>query len=199
MNSKAVIAFLIASFLAFELGYGIGPTTEKTIFQGVGIDSLGRGQVVDFQLTSTPGSGSTFVKINGNFYEQDTQESINRARIIAEKYLGKRLSQDVFIELKGEERINGGSAGLEFALALVANDLGTKIRDDVVASAFINEDYSFGPVGGIEEKIQAAIASHKTAFLVSEDQPIKYEDSFKNQIKIVRINDFTKAVAIALE
>jgi ATP-dependent Lon protease len=82
--------------------------------------------------------------------------------------------------------------------AIIAGVLQKEIRKEVAISAVVGEDGRALPVGGIEEKLFAAIEKGKTVFLVSKDQKIKYEDEFQKKIKIVRIENAEDAAEIAL-
>ncbi|NUN11878.1 hypothetical protein HUU53_04530 [Candidatus Micrarchaeota archaeon] len=199
INYKTLSIIFVGCFLAFQLGYALGPTSSEKTFQAVAISNLGEGKVIEFSLKSYPGTGKTLLSIENALFEKDTQESLQRARRLAEKYLGHATNTDYEFSILRENNLNGGSAGLEFALAIASNELNKKLKKEVVVSSAIDEELELIPVGGIDEKILAAIQQEKKIFIVSETQPIKYEEQLSQQIQIIRVKTLAEAIEIAFE
>jgi uncharacterized protein len=63
-------------------------------------------------------------------------------------------------------KIDGPSAGALMTVATLAVMRGDTLLPDVTMTGTINPDGTIGPVGGIPDKVQAAIAAHQTCILI---------------------------------
>ncbi len=197
-----IVIIIIASWTAFDLGYSAVPPARSVFFSAPAVSGEGKGVMVSFRLSLTPGSGRLLVDVGSAFFREDTERSLRKARAAAEKHLGASLaSVDIALSFEtGEKVVAGESAGAAFALAIASAYLGRPLREDVALSAALSEDGAVSPVDGIEEKIIAAREWNKNVFLVASTQAIKQEKQLEEAtgIRIIRINDLGDAARHAL-
>ena len=197
-NTLALLAVLLVltSAVAFIVGYLVFPHSRTTIFDAAGISDLGKGVIVRFEVSSTPGEGKTLVNVANARYKEDAEHSFLQARAAAEKALGSSLeTTDLTLDVNSEQSsVAGESAGAAFAIAIMANQLGRKVRNDAVISAALGEDgFTLEPIGGADEKILSAIESGKTLFVVSATQELRYEKDLSKKITIARAQNIRQA------
>jgi predicted S18 family serine protease len=174
----------------------IFPASRTTSFDAAGISDLGKGVMVRFDLSSEPGDGKTLVNVANARYKEDTEQSFFEARLAAEKTLGASFeTTDLTLDVEGDRSyVSGESAGSAFAIAIMANHLGRRVRNDAVISAALDEDgFTLNPIGGADEKIISAIESGKTLFVISTDQDLRYENDLSKKITIARASNIRQA------
>lgn len=194
----AALAFLLVltSTAAFIIGYLIFPASRTTQFDAAGISDLGKGVIVRFEVSSSPGTGKTLVNVANARYKEDTEQSFLDARLAAEKALGADFkTTDLTLEVKGDQSyVSGESAGSAFAIAIIANNLGRKVRSNAAISAALGEDgFTLEPIGGADEKILSAIENGKTLFVISTGQDLRYESDLAKKITIARVSNIRQA------
>ncbi|MDO8627940.1 MAG: S16 family serine protease [Candidatus Diapherotrites archaeon] len=140
----------------------------------VAVNSEGRGIISTGEVEIVPGKGRVLFNTNP-FVEPDTQNSLETAKRVAEKYTGKSLAEkDVIysVQNSGAELIGGPSAGAAFTVATIAAIQGLKIREDSAITGTIEENGLIGEIGGVAEKLQAAGESGKKLFVIPKGQSI---------------------------
>lgn len=158
----------------------IGNTSEYPIVEiyAPAVDNNGKGVLTKFRVQALPGSGRILVNINNLVYWTDTQNSIKIAKKVAEKFLKVNLSNiDLIYEIDANTTVVGGpSGGAALTLATIAAIKNITLRKDITITGTIEEDGSIGPVGGIEEKMEAAKEGGLKYFLVpiGEGKKVNY-------------------------
>jgi len=197
-----IVLIAAASWVAFDFGYSAVPASRTVEFTAAAVGGNGRGLMVPFRLSITPGSGRLLVDVGSVSFKEDTERSLRKARAAAEKYLGVSLGgADIALSFEaGEKVVAGESAGMAFAVAISSAWSGRPLRDDVALSAALTDDGNVSPVDGIEEKIIAARESDKSVFLVASGQPIKQEKELEaaTGMRIVRVGGLDEAMEYAL-
>ncbi len=195
--SSFSILVIFAVLFSLLLGFSIAPSKSVVKFKVPAIGDNGKGELVDFLLEFKPGTGRTMVDIDNALFSQDVEHSLRKARFNAEKFLGAKLIfQDVVARVEGLREVDGESAGVLLTAAIVAGMSNKNLNELVAISAMIDENGNAMPVGGIEEKLFAAIENGRKVFLVADGQHIKFEDEFSKKIKIVRIENAEEAVKL---
>jgi len=123
------------------------------------------------------GSGRVFVDTMP-LTEVDMQGSARLAVKVAEAFVKKDenctvnpSSYDFFFVVRTSSPVIGGpSAGAVMTLATIALLENWTIDDKTVMTGMINPDGSIGPIGGIQQKIDAAASVGATLFLIPKGQ-----------------------------
>ncbi|VVB98720.1 Archaeal Lon protease [uncultured archaeon] len=199
LRGVAVFSLVFAvsmSFFAsgYFLGFGSGPVANTgvvAISQGlsgvalqgrglgakiniVSVTSDGQGALNEGSVEIIPGNGKILLSLNP-FSEPDTQDSVQTAALVAQKFTGKSLSgSDVIFSVnKTDAKLIGGpSAGAAFTVATIAALEGKTVRSDAALTGTINSDGSIGQIGGVIEKATAAADKNLSIFLVPKGQKV---------------------------
>ena len=117
----------------------------------------------------------------------DFQSSAKTAVKVAESITGVQLSsRDVIFSITSMgnatdlQAVDGGSAGGAMTVLLVSELEGKQINPKVLMTGTINADGTIGPIGGVEEKAQAAGQYGAKTFLVPNGQAV-YADQVCHQ------------------
>jgi hypothetical protein len=98
---------------------------------------------------------------------------------------GEVLDVDPFslrVTVEAEGAVDGPSAGALMAAAIMAGAKQVPIRTDVTITGALNPDLTIGPVGGIPEKVAAALAAGKKVIGIPMGQ--RRSESLKTKKKI---------------
>jgi uncharacterized protein len=157
------------------------PGEHVSIVKVPAVGSSGEGVTTDLLVKIEGGNGRTLVDINTLLFWVDTQNSIRKAKMVAENITGYNLEEyDITYAINANASLIGGeSAGSALTVATIAALKNKKLREDVLITGTINHDGSLGPIGGILEKAKAAKNSGANLFLVPllQAQEIVYEES----------------------
>lgn len=196
-----ISTLFLAGMISFNLGHAFVPSAKTVSFYAPAINENGKGNLIEFSMYFTRGSGRTMVNIQNAAFNSEVEDALRRARLLANNYLGispKKI--DLVLEIRGDgSTVSGESAGGMFAVAIIALHTGRSIKKDVAISAMIGDDGNLAEVGGIEEKIMAAKESNRKVFLVSKNQKIKDEGYLSEGIKIIRVANLSDAVKYLIQ
>jgi len=221
----AIIASLI--FYSFYF-YQANETTEAGVNQNVlgypisfenvtvkkmktpAVDKDGNGVSTEIIVEAMPGTGRMLVDINNLLFWADTQESIRKAREVAQNLTNVNISNyDLIYHVYANASVVGGpSAGAALTIITIAALENKSLRQDVAISGAINYDGSIGPVGEILNKAKAAKEENITVFLVplGQSKELTYEErevcktygsvEYCSKEKIPKIIDLSHKVGI---
>ncbi|MCS7123435.1 MAG: S16 family serine protease [Candidatus Aenigmarchaeota archaeon] len=149
----------------------IGNTTNYPIVEIYvpAVNRMGEGVITKVRVQAIPGTGRVLVNIHNLLYWTDTQNSIQIARKVAEKFTGINVSNiDLIYEIETENItiVGGPSGGAALTIATIAALKNVTLRKDLTITGTIEEDGSIGRVGGIKEKSEAAKKFGLKAILV---------------------------------
>ncbi len=195
-QSSKMKKYLIIGIAALLLGYFIGslqqpeiiekpvekiveisvplPTiysTARTLLPAV--DEEGNGVVTPLDVEIKTGTGRTLTNIDKLLFWIDTQQSIQTARNMAEKFtnISTKNFDIIYAITAGNATLVGGpSAGAALTITTIAALQNKTLKSDVMITGTINEDGSIGRVGAVLEKAQAAKDVGATIFLVPEGE-----------------------------
>ena len=136
------------------------------------VDQKGNGVMTKLKVKAIPGTGKVLVDINQLLFWIDTQQSIQIAKLVAQKITGKDLSKyDLFYSIEtNASLIEGPSAGAGITIATIAAIQNRTLNRSVMITGTILPDGSIGSVGGIQAKARAAKQFGAKLFLVPEGQ-----------------------------
>ncbi|MCD6367971.1 MAG: hypothetical protein J7L45_02690 [Candidatus Aenigmarchaeota archaeon] len=139
----------------------------------VAVDQNGNGVVTNLTVRAVPGKGKVLVDVESLLFWVDTQQSIQLAKRIAEKYLGKNITNldlTYTIDIPNATIVGGPSAGGAFTVATIAALENKTLRNDTIMTGTIEPDGSIGKVGGILAKARAAKEAGFKRILVPKGQ-----------------------------
>ena len=130
-----------------------------------------QGAIVDLDLAVTDGSGKVFIETYP-LTQIDTQISLRIAKINACKMSGKYcLDKDFLYSLKTDSPVVAGpSAGAAMTLLTMAALENKKINPDFIITGTINSGGVIGMVGGLNEKIKAAVNKSMKKVLIPKGE-----------------------------
>jgi ATP-dependent Lon protease len=165
------------------------------------------GELLTIEAVAVPGKGKTMT--TGKLGEV-MQESIQAALTVVRKR-GKQFGiaedfyqkSDLHIHLpEGATPKDGPSAGAAIATALVSVLTGIPVRADVAMTGEITLRGEILPIGGLKEKLLAAVRGGIRTALIPEENVkdlAEIQDSIKNRIEIVPVRWIDKVLELALE
>ena len=160
---------------------------EKT-FSGNGSVSIllpavmanGTGVSATLLVKAMRGTGKIFVRTDNMLVNDDTQQSIRKAALVAANLANINLSTvDLVYELNAPAtELEGASAGAAVAVATYAALTNSTLRQDVMMTGSINHDGSIGFASKIVEKAKVADELGMKYFLVPRGtkQEYKYKE-----------------------
>lgn len=191
--SKSILIFklIIAGFLLFSLYYFNSSYTNSINLLAVSENSNGdikSGSLVKLTLKVKPGSGQTFVNLN-TIEEIDTQISIiNSQKIACDLFSLKCSKYDFYYNFEGSALLlKGPSASSAIALLTAKTINKETIPQDIAITGSLNSGGLIGNVGGVDKKIEVAIANNYKKVLVpvfSTFNETKYTD-----IEVIKVLD----------
>ncbi len=90
--------------------------------------------------------------------------------LFASAALLEREPETLRITVEAEGTVDGPSAGALMAAAIVAAHRGLELDPEATLTAALNPDFSLGPVGGVPEKVEAALDAGKKRIGVAVGQ-----------------------------
>lgn len=161
------------------------PFTENTsvIMYLPAVDSNNTGYLTTLRVEAKPGTGRTLVDIDGLLFWEDTQQSIRKAKAVAEEISGIDANTvDLIYTIRANASLVGGeSAGAALTIATIAALENKKLKENIIITGTINHDGTIGPVQAILPKAEAAKEFGATLFLVPllQSRDVAY-DTVKN-------------------
>ena len=182
-------------------------TSAITTINAPAIDANGNGIVTTISATATPGTGKIRTDIASSLIAQDTEESIRHATIATTKLLKLNpANYDINIDINANaELIDGPSGGLALSL-IIYHELNKSttnpLRQDLTVTGTINSNGEVGPVGGVEEKIQAAAKNKLKLVLIAKGQStidaidyIVYANELSNNtLQVIEVKNLSEAI-----
>jgi ATP-dependent Lon protease len=165
------------------------------------------GELLTIESVAVPGKGKTMT--TGKLGEVMT-ESIQAALTVVRRR-SKQLGipedfyqkNDIHIHLpEGATPKDGPSAGIGMTTALVSTLTGIPVRADVAMTGEITLRGEVLPIGGLKEKLLAAVRGGIRMALIPEENVkdlAEIPDTIKNKIEIVPVKWIDKVLELALE
>ena len=165
------------------------------------------GELLTIESVILPGKGKTITTGKlGDVMQESVQAAISvvrkrsRSLGIAEDFYQK---SDIHVHLpEGAIPKDGPSAGIGLCTALVSVLTGIPARCDVAMTGEITLRGEVLPIGGLKEKLLAAVRGGLTRVLIPEENVrdlAEIPDNIKNRIEIVPVKWIDKVLELALE
>jgi hypothetical protein len=159
----------------------------------------GEGVTIPLEIQITDGEGRLLLNIDDTVFVTNTQTSIATALRVAKALTGAKLAdKDIIVRVENPYTetlmLEGESAGASIAVALTANILGLKIKEDVVLTGTVNEDGTIGKVGDVPYKAEGAKSAGISTLLVPMGQGVSVEG-----LQVVEVGTIEEAFPLMTE
>ncbi len=173
------VSLLVPAVVTLQNGTEIGVTAKLTVY-------------------TAPGQGNVYIATNP-IAGIDTEAAARIAFLVATYLAGVNpYKVNAYISFSTSSlMIEGPSAGVAMAVAILASLRGDHLRNDVIVTGMVNPDGTVGPVGGLLAKLQAAAKSGAKYFLIPLGQRYTYVTKIvKKQVGPITI---TKEEAVPVD
>lgn len=211
-TTSVIVALLAVSVAACGPGDGLGRAVEVDFLwvraQGGKPTAEGGATRARVALAPNPGGSvrvGVFEESPGSIGES-WRATVWMAAVMSALATGQELAaQRVTVEANGF--IDGPSAGSLMAAAMTAVRLGVPVRSDVTMTGTVNPDGTIGPVGGVPQKVLAALQQGKKVIGYPPGQG-RAHDPISGRVvdlramaaahgaKVVEIDDLERAYAL---
>ncbi len=165
------------------------------------------GELLTVEAVAVPGKGKTVTTGKlGDVMQESIQAALTVVRRrakqlgIAEDFYQKN---DLHIHLpEGATPKDGPSAGIAMCVAMVSVLTGIPVRADVAMTGEITLRGEVLPIGGLKEKLLAAVRGGIRLALIPEENVkdlVEINDAIKNRIEILPVKWIDKVLELALE
>jgi len=165
------------------------------------------GELLTIEAVALPGKGKTMTTGKlGEVMQESIQAALSVVRKrshalgIADDFYQKN---DIHIHLpEGATPKDGPSAGIAICTALVSVLTGIPVRADVAMTGEITLRGEVLPIGGLKEKLLAAVRGGIRTALIPEENVkdlVEIPDTIKNRIEILPVRWIDKVLELALE
>ncbi|MEW5955119.1 MAG: S16 family serine protease [Candidatus Micrarchaeota archaeon] len=137
------------------------------------IDADQQGLLTEISVSAVRGTGKISVDISP-LISLDTQESIKAAAQVAARLANKSLSDyDLHVSINADaSSVDGPSGGAAITMLAYAELSRQRLRPDATISAAVAPDGRLSNVGGIKEKLDAALEDGITLLVVAKGQSV---------------------------
>ena len=159
------------------------------------------GHITPIEATVTPAQGSGGRVIATGSLRVIARESVQNVSAWIKKYTGKDIQDfDVHIQFLGVHGIDGDSAGITIATAIMSDLEGFPVRQDIAMTGSFSVRGTVLPIGGATAKIEGAYeAGVKEIILPKANlEDIVLEDKIKRAVKINPVETLDEVLSIAL-
>lgn len=184
--------------------YGVAESKGDSIGRVNGLAVMGddSGILLPIAAEVTPAHGEGEVIATGKLQEI-AQEAVQNVSAIIKKLGGDDLSsKDIHIQfIQTYEGVDGDSASITVATAIISAISGVGIRQDVAMTGSVSVRGDVLPVGGVTHKIEAAVKSGMNTVIIpkANEKDVMIEEEYKDEIEIVTAEHLSEVLEVALE
>jgi Lon-like ATP-dependent protease len=169
---------------------------------GLAVTGSDAGSVLPIMAEVTPAQGASGTVIATGMLKEIAQESIKNVSAILKKFTGRDVRNiDIHIQFIGTYMgVEGDSASVSVATAVVSAIEGIPVRQDVAMTGSLSVRGDVLPVGGVTYKIEAAAkAGIKTVLIPRMNMgDVLIEERFKSLIVIIPVDTIDDVLKYAL-
>lgn len=202
-TSKSIEQQVVDKQMEKKERYRSDETDSKKVGQVNGLAVMGEdsGIMLPVVGTVTPAQGEGEVIATGKLQEI-AQEAVQNVSALVKKVSGQTLDdKDIHIQfVQTYEGVDGDSASVTVATAIISALTGTPIRQDLAMTGSLSVQGEVLPVGGVTHKIEAAAKSGIKTVLIPEQNKddVLIEDEYKDQIDIITVSHLGDVLEHAL-
>ena len=169
---------------------------------GLAVTGSDAGSVLPIMAEVTPAQGASGTVIATGMLKEIAQESIKNVSAILKKFTGKDVRNiDIHIQFIGTYMgVEGDSASVSVATAVVSAIEGIPVRQDVAMTGSLSVRGDVLPVGGVTYKIEAAVkAGIKTVLIPRMNLgDVLIEERYKPLVTIIPVDTIDDVLKVAL-
>lgn len=174
--------------------------------KGVSIPNKGDITIVHLTVSHLPAGNGPMFTADGHFRGEARRAFETAAHAAAKavqydpRYLAVELALPVGFTLLQGVQVDGPSAGLAWAVAIVSAMLGDPLRSDVCLSGTMGLDLQVGPVGGLEHKIEGChmMRNFRELLLPAGQSTFVLKDKgLSHSIKVTEVSTLAEAYQVA--
>ncbi|MFX0051145.1 MAG: ATP-dependent protease LonB [Candidatus Hermodarchaeota archaeon] len=129
------------------------------------------------------------------------RESVQNVSALIKRYTGKDISKmDVHIQFLGTHGIEGDSASVTIATAIMSDLLNLPVRQDLAMTGSLSVRGEVLPVGGTSAKIEGAASVGITQILIpaANYEDVVLDEDTSQSVQITPVKDIDEVLSIAL-
>ena len=129
------------------------------------------------------------------------RESVQNVSALIKRYTGKDISKmDVHIQFLGTHGIEGDSASVTIATAIMSDLLNLPVRQDLAMTGSLSVRGEVLPVGGTSAKIEGAVSAGITQILIpaTNYDDVVLDEKTSRIVQITPVKDIDEVLSIAL-
>jgi Lon-like ATP-dependent protease len=129
------------------------------------------------------------------------RESVQNVSALIKFYTGKDIyNQDIHIQFLGTHGVEGDSASITIATAIISDIEGIPVRQDIAMTGSLSVRGEVLPVGGVTAKIEGAVKSGLKEVIVPylNREDIVLTESMKEKVKIHTVKHISEVLDIVL-
>lgn len=159
------------------------------------------GHITPIEATVTPAQGSGGRVIATGNLRVIARESVQNVSAWFKKYTGTDIRNlDFHIQFLGVHGIDGDSASITIATAIMSDLEGLPVRQDLAMTGSFSVRGTVLPIGGATAKIEGAYEAGIKEIIVPKSnlEDIVLEDKIKEAVKITPVENLEEVLSIAL-
>ncbi len=130
------------------------------------------------------------------------KEAVDNVSAVLKKHVGKDISKyDIHIQfLQTYEGVEGDSASISVATVVISALENIPIKQDIAMTGSLSVRGEVLPVGGVTQKVEAAVESGLTQILIpkSNEEDLVLSEEVKKKVKIIPVSDISQVLKEAL-
>ena len=154
---------------------------------------------VEALVTPSHSSGGKVLATGG--LSDIAKESVTNVSAVVKKLTGKDVSDyDIHIQFVDTHGVDGDSASITVATAIISALEGISIRQDLAMTGSLSVRGEVLPVGGVTAKIEAAARSGVKTVLIpkANAQDVLLDDQFKDMVEVISVDSLDEVMEYAL-
>ncbi|MBT4870749.1 MAG: ATP-dependent protease LonB [Candidatus Diapherotrites archaeon] len=206
VSSKTLEAQMVDKAIEMKRDYEVYLNKGRAVGRVNGLAVFGdgsAGSIIPIEAAVSPPSTRNVSKViaTGKLGEI-AKEAVENVSVIFKKISEKKLVKDIHIQfLQTYEGVEGDSASVSIATAVISAIEDIPIRQDIAMTGSLSVRGEVLPVGGVSSKVSAAIMAGFLEVIVpkSNIQDIVLPKQDLKKIKIIPVSGLTEVLEIALE
>ena len=201
-RSRSIEQQLADEHIEHRKEYDVTVAQGEVVGRVNGLAVLGEdsGIVMPIMAEVAPSHGPGEVYATGKLQEM-AEESVLNVSAIIKKYSDVNLTErDVHIQFVQADGVDGDSASITIATAIISTLEDIPIRQNVAMTGSLSVRGDVLPVGGVTHKIEAAAKAGMDTVIIpaANEQYVMIEDEYKDQVEIKTVRHISEVLELAL-
>ncbi|NHJ00672.1 MAG: ATP-dependent protease LonB [Candidatus Heimdallarchaeota archaeon] len=159
------------------------------------------GHITPIEAQVTPAQGAGGKVIATGSLRVIARESVQNVSALIKKFTGKEISKmDVHIQFLGTHGIDGDSASVTIATAIMSDLVNLPVRQDLAMTGSLSVRGEVLPVGGTTAKIEgaAAVGIKDVIIPAANKDDVVLDDKVRESINIIPVKTLDEVLSLAL-